>query len=455
MAKNMEKIDCLSNIVASQAASNGWSEHAMADLLRYFRDEKSFEEQWKLFEAALLDHNKQDYDVLIFIPFRNYNSGMEPDTLTILSQLGLNIYHYQALTDKYNDLEDIGSLLNAEKKYFYVTVKAFDVYSAAHTAIRQISDQLNMASFYNLVSVWDLSTVSIVAINCVNRYHKQLKASQLYKTYDYLEGSGNIFKNTKKIFLDGHKKELREKLTGSFGYANISRVSLFQEEKYMTLWVALESLARTKMYSDIISNVKQTVPAAMCLRYLYRIVRNYVEDCIRCKVEFKFEKYEIDMKQMEKKSLVEQTIHVFLTPDLYKELLEKSKVNSLLKYRTETIHDILYNVKKLRDKIENHHDRVEWQIQRLYRVRNEIAHAALQNETSLITYIEHLYDYLATYITEIVSCISNKNQETLEEALACIKDNYDVFIEFVKEGKSDFLEKTVIKTGIIDIISAR
>lgn len=57
-------------------------------------------------------------------------------------------------------------------------------------------------------------------------------------------------------------------MTGAFGYANISRASLFQEEKYMNLWVALESLARTRMYPDIISNVKQTVPAAMSLIYI-------------------------------------------------------------------------------------------------------------------------------------------------------------------------------------------
>ena len=56
----------------------------------------------------------------------------------------------------------------------------------------------------------------------------------------------------------------------------------------MNLWVALESLARTDMYADIISCVKDTVPAAVCIRYIYRIVRNYVEDCSRCGIRFDF-----------------------------------------------------------------------------------------------------------------------------------------------------------------------
>ena len=297
------------------------------------------------------------------------------------------------------------------------------------SAVRKISDQLNMASFYNLVSAWDLSSVSIVSINNSNKYHKSFNAEQLYKTYDYFEGSGKVFDDTKSIFADSNKQALREKLTGTFGYANITRASLFQEEKYMNLWVALESLARTKMYSDIISNVKQTVPAAMSLRYIYRIVRNYVEDCSRCKVEFDFQGNIIDMKQDAKQKMVQETIDVFRTPELYQQLLEKSKVK-------------------------NHHDRVEWQIQRLYRIRNEIAHSALQNETSLIIYIEHLYDYLSTYITEIVTSITFGREGTIEETLSKIRDNYDIFILFIDQGENKLIEDKVLTTGIIDLISS-
>lgn len=86
---------------------------------------------------------------------------------------------------------------------------------------------------------------------CFNKYSvagqgqieqtKTLDALQklLYQTYDYIDSSGRIFEDTKNIFLDDTKKEIREKLQRSFGYTNISRASLFQEEKYMNLWVAL------------------------------------------------------------------------------------------------------------------------------------------------------------------------------------------------------------------------
>ena len=445
-------ITFLSNIVASQAAHKGWSSQALNDLLRFFRDDKGFDEQWNTFEATILNNEMKLHNVLIHIPFRNQRNGEDADTLGVLNNLGLDVCTYAQLIQEFNDIADITSLLNAEKRYFRVQVEAHDVYSAAHKAIRKISDLLNMASFYNIVSAWDLSSVSIVAINSINGYHKAFNAEQLYKTYDYLDSSSRVFDYTKQIFTDDGKISLREKLTGAFGYANISRASLFQEEKYMNLWVALESLARTKMYPDIISNVKQTVPAAMSLRYIYRIVRNYVEDCMRCRVLFDFPGRSIDMKQDTKQKMVQETIEVFRDQTLYNVLLQKCEVNALLKYRTELVHEILNDVKVLKNKIKNHHDRVEWQTQRLYRIRNEIVHSALQNETSLIMYIEHLYDYLSTYITEIVTCMSEGKEGTLEETLAIIKDNYDVFISFAEQGENGLIEENVMKTGIISLI---
>ena len=104
-----------------------------------------------------------------------------------------------------------------------------------------------------------------------------------------------------------------------------------------------------------------------------------------------------------------------------------------------------------RDKVENHYNKIMWQIQRLYRIRNEIAHAALQEKNSLIVYIEHLYDYLSVYITEIVTCLVENRQESIEEALCSIRDNYDVFLSFVREKEHTILENTVLKTGIINL----
>lgn len=450
----IEEIEFFANVVASQAVYNGWSTKALFELLRVFRNDKSFDVQWEEFSNTLMERVKTRFDVLINVPFKKQGAEERLLTMEVLQRIGLEIKTYEELLIQFSDINDMGELLKHEKKYFVVSVEAFDIYMAAHIAIRNISEQLNMASFYNLVSAWDLSAVTILPINYMNKHHKSISASKLYQTYDYFDGSGRIFESTKSIFEDSSKISIREKLQGSFSYANISRASLFQEEKYMNLWVALESLARTDMYSDIITNVKNTVPAAMSLRYIYRIVRNYVEDCSRCGVEFDFPNNPIDMKQETKQQMVRETIKVFQDEALYNILLNKCEINTLLKHRTESIHLLLTDVSIAKKKVENHYNRVKWQIQRLYRIRNEIAHAALQEKTSLIVYIEHLYDYLSTYIAEIVTCLNENKQSNLEEALCSIVDNYEVFISFAESGQSEYLKENVLKTGIINLVTS-
>lgn len=144
---DLKEISAYANIVAGQAVQNGWSSQALNDLLRFFRDDKTFDEQWNLFKETILNTEQKSHDVLIHIPFRNQRNGDDLDTLGILENLRLDIYTYEQLTTEYWEISDIGSLLNAEKRYFRVQVSAFDVYSAAHKAIRKISDLLNMASF--------------------------------------------------------------------------------------------------------------------------------------------------------------------------------------------------------------------------------------------------------------------------------------------------------------------
>lgn len=454
--RNMEDMELYINIVASQSIYNGWSAQALNELLRYFTMEemkaKEFDEQWDIFSRQLLNNRKSVFDVLIYVPFKPQQRETQTKLPEILQRSGLDIKSYDELCQIHDDLRDIRSLLNADKRYFYVQEEAYDIYTAAHLAVVDVSEQLNMASFYNLLSAWDLSSVVIIPINKSTRHHKSFTAVQIYQTYDYIDISGTIFEHTQRIFRDENRKTVREKLKGSFSYTNISRASLFQEEKYMNLWVALESLARTEMYKDIISNVKNTVPAAVCLRYVYRIVRNYVEDCSRCGVSFEFTGRNVDMHQESKQIMVRETIKIFKNPVLYTELLEKSNVNMLLRYRTESIHKLLTDSRCAVEKIKKHYDRISWQIQRLYRIRNEIAHAALREQNLLITYVEHLYDYLSTYISEIITCMIDNDLNSIEEVLSLIKDNYDVFVAYANNKENDILQDTILRTGIINLI---
>lgn len=454
LAKDLEKIEVYANIVASQAIFMGWSAQALSELMRCFKQERSFDDQWNSFKYEILRSNTE-YCVLISIPLKNQIASEQESTLSTLTKLGLTIKTHTEIVQEFSEIEYIGKQVNAGKRYFSVNVMAKDVYAASHLAITKISEQLNFASFYNLVDAWDLKSVVIVSINTCNMYYRSFTAEKLYATHNYIDSSGRIFESTRRILSNRENYAIREKLQGSFGYTNISRCSLFQEEKYMNLWVALESLARTNMYSDIISNVKETVPAALCLRYIYRIVRNFVEDCKRCNISLAFSTVSIDMEQPTKQKMVTEMITVFKDDSLFGELQVKCQINTLLANRTNSIRKLLLDVSYAKSKIENHYKHIHWQLQRLYRIRNEIAHAALREQSSLIVYIEHLYHYLTTYISEIVTCLSEKKLSTIEEALCLIKDNYDVFISIADTADKTLIENDLLQNGIINLINVR
>ncbi|MFA6808063.1 MAG: hypothetical protein WCR27_03630 [Eubacteriales bacterium] len=450
---DVKRMDNHINSLISQCIFNGWSSRALLDIVRFFRGDETLQNKWNVFRNVIASNHKINHDILISIPFQGNKQVTQEQAIITLEKLGLEVKTYDQLTRIFSEIPNIRTTLKSEKKYIKLSIESPDVYSAAHLGVKYISDKVNIASFYNLIIAWDLKSMVIISINAITKYQKIITAEDLYKTYDYLDSSSKIFESTKKIFFEPQKYIIQDKLKGAFAYTNISRASLFQEEKYMNIWVALESLARTDMYNDIISNVKETLPPALCLRYVYRTIRNFAEDCSRCGVKFKFSSYEIDINQDTKQKLVKQTIKIFKDDSVFKELKEKCLVNELLSKRCTDIFQLVNDVEYAKSKIENHYKKVKWQIQRLYRIRNEIAHSALQKNISLIIYIEHLYDYLATFISEIVTCLENKNLKTLEEVYCVIKDNYDVFIELQKDRRNyNLIEDGVLTTGIIDLV---
>jgi len=449
--RNSLLIEKYSNAIVSQCVSRGWSTGALVRTLMhlYLSTEEDEIMRWNNFKNELT-RDKERHTVLLSVFFKPKSE--RSFILSALDDMGISIKSYSELVTIYPFVTD-SSFLNADKSYIEIDVYAMDVYSAANTAIRTVSDKINMASFYNLITAWDLNSLIIVSINRNNNYMEKFTAKELYATNDYVDISDNrIFENTRQIFSDDSKVNIINKLNGAFGYVNSSRASLFQEEKYMNMWIALESLARTDMYGDIISNVKEVLPAALCIRYIYRIIRNFAEDCIRCNVNFNLSSISVDLHQDTKRQMVREIISVFQDDILSNELKSKFNVNSLLLHRYDSVKALVTDVNYATKKIENHHKRVKWQIQRLYRIRNEIVHSSLQNEIPLTIYIEHLYDYLSAFITEIVICLEDKGLSTLEESFCVIKDSYDVFIEFSKKGNHDFLKNTVFKSGMIDLL---
>ena len=106
-------------------------------------------------------------------------------------------------------------------------------------------------------------------------------------------------------------------------------------------------------------------------------------------------------------------------------------------------------------RIDNHYINVKRQIGRLYRIRNEIAHSALNDTIPLLQYIEHLEDYLTTFVSEVVQCWESHRNSDVEEIFEMIKDNYKEYSD-IRSAKKQANPKALLDglrtTGIISLI---
>lgn len=433
----------------SQCIYNGWSARGLFQLAEYFSGNKPKEEKWQEFRNRIENRAKRTYEVYYSIKIET-QPGLGADSIRdIIRSLGLQAETGARVIEGFPDRPSLCSKVSSNTTYLKLSVEATDIYAGVLSAINILNSKLSIASFYNILSPWIANSPQIIVYDAESGSTESLKLTDIFKTYDYIDSHNSIFEDTNNIFRDPTKKDTVIKIGAAFAYTSLSRSALFQETKYISLWIALESLMRTGQYSDIISHIKLVLPEIMCTRYIYRIVRNFSEDCIRCGILSDTD-LALDLQSPDKIELVRDIITVFREPGKFAILQQRCSCNSLLVYRCNDIHSLLTSTDEIINRLDHYTQKIRWHIQRLYRIRNEITHSAFKQNKSLIIYIEHLYSYLAQIMSEIVFYIENKNVSSVEEALAFLKENYLTFYEIHKDGNISIND--VLPNGIIELV---
>lgn len=448
-AQDKAKTEICMKALISQCISMGWSTKGLFLLSELFEGEKSELEKWTAFKNRITTDGNTFFEIYYSIKIETRPGMGAENVRDTIRAVGLRINTGSEIINGDENRRDLYSKLSAETTYIISEVSAADLYSAVLAVINTLNSKLSIATFYNTISPWIANSPQIVAYNKSSHTALALRLTDIFKTYDYIDSNNGVFEDTNRIFTNGAKEHITTKLSAAFAYTNLSRSSLFQETKYISLWIALESVMRTGQYSDIISHVKFVLPEILCIRYFYRMVRNFSEDCIRC--GFKTEtSIGIDMQSANKKELVKQLICIFRDSQAYQVLHTRCSANSLLDYRCSEIHELLDDPTAIIQKFEHYTQKIRWHIQRLYRIRNEITHSAFQEDKSLVIYIEHLYTYLAQLMSEVVYYVEHKNVSTVEEAYAIILESYRTYYELLKEGGLQVAD--VLPTGVIEIV---
>jgi hypothetical protein len=452
-ARDNEATERHLSLLVSQCISKGWSARGLLLLVSFFEGNGSFDEKWDKFCNSINPDSRRKFNIFYSVQFETRRGLSAQNVRDVIVSLGLVIQQgREIISEGIIGHEELYSKLSSDKYYIIVETLSTDYDAAALTAINNLNRNLSVATFYNTVNPWIANSPQIVVFSCEDKRAKSFKITEVFRTYDYVDSTNNVFEDTKNILVNTQKHNVMNRLHAAFSYTNLSRSSMFQETKYIALWIAVESVMRTGQYSDIISHIKLVLPEVLAIRYVYRIIRNFSEDCIRCGFRSDHN-LDLNMESLEKKALVTKLISIFRDTSHYQVLELRCRCNALLIYRCKQIHDILTNTQTILDKLDHYVNKVRWHIQRLYRIRNEITHSAFQDDKSLSIYIEHLYTYLSQLISEVVFYIEHKGVNSIEDAYSFITENYKTYMELLREGHFRNIE--VLPNGIINVFDYR
>lgn len=240
------------------------------------------------------------------------------------------------------------------------------------------------------------------------------------------------------IYEDQLNEISRKRITDALIQYSNSLDSISPDKKYISLWSCIETLLNTGQYSNIIEHVKMTVPAVMCSRYAYKILSNLLCDIGRCGINVEINGEGIRTKDPEYND-VNNILEMLKDETLFEELYSKCSDNELLQHRLDILRNNFSSNDNLYKFLSNNYNNVNWNVQRLYRYRNQIVHYSdvLGNISVLCS---HLNYYIRTIISEI--CFRVSQQETirfnsLAEIYSYLYDNYFVLVSFLdSKGKN-------------------
>ncbi len=224
------------------------------------------------------------------------------------------------------------------------------------------------------------------------------------------------------------------------------------ENKLLSLWTAIEMLIPKDEDSGIdrIVQIANAIVPFQTYKYLNKII-------IQAQLDFMYYdriKYSRILKKIDFEDNGNNIIalaSLLMTAEneaSRKKVLESLNENPLLKWRLNDLHNNFSSGKNVLKFIEDHKQKVEWQIRRIYRVRNLIVHSGkMPSYTNLL--VENLHNYFDDFLNYLIDhSITEKRLKTMDEAIL----NCKIECNILEKKLKDIGDNTISKSSVKNII---
>jgi hypothetical protein len=236
------------------------------------------------------------------------------------------------------------------------------------------------------------------------------------------------------------RDEDKRQIEAALRYLRLGAEATSLESMFLTRWIALESLLRTVSPDDPIPGVAKSVAGLMTVMYVPKLNADLCSTA-------RFLRRPLPGPCQQHAGGATDTAK--LTWDEFASVIRDAgnrpaflaEFNSWPVYRdsVELFAGMLDQPKGLRATLDNHERRVQWQVQRAYRVRNEIVHSA-SHTVSLLSLVAHLEYYLRTSARTIVRVLHRKSHtESLRDLfhrVAAVRTRMDEDLKAAADAKA-------------------
>lgn len=244
---------------------------------------------------------------------------------------------------------------------------------------------------------------------------------------------GSLRRLIRPFLVNDFSESVRERLSGALRAHLAGTRSKSQENQFLNLWTALETLVGSTTDKNTMETILSNSIPMLCLKYFLKILSALETDIRRCHPTW-HKKYIIS--NSEGRSNVENLL-LFLTDPknagIKKELIQMASKTPLLRARIHKISEQFTSKATMISLLNKHEQRIRWHLSRIYRVRNQLIHAGASN-ANLDLLIENLHSYVDHVLMSLATKLYESPSHTdFESVFYQYKIDYETYKKWAQE----------------------
>ena len=409
----MKEFNLLLHYFYIELVSTGYSRFYLYRFTRtilFGYKEKTFNEKMLILKS-LFSREPENYEVI----FGLESPKMSLNSIQILDSNVERVDKQIRTQINIKASEEVSNFLNRKHNELLIRIrlKSLDYYRAldlARNEILRVLDILHIS--YSSMQISIMNEVCVIGENDPSK-------SKIFNNKFRIEGYYYNNKHLYKEIFDRYTKltsnpdvstDAKNKITSGLRFLRLGTDAKDLGNKLLNYWIGLEFLfSKYEADTYTIGRLKTYFKRCHGIIHFKRNINDFHKAIARFGLSESIQNYNDD--------------HKYLLKETTYELIISRSNSQLMIYRAKFYLELLKDSKKLRGVLERHQQNLEWNLTRIYRIRNEIVHnAELKNDIAPI--VGHLRYYLTFILNGVIQFFNDHSIDIDNDGELTIDDYF-------------------------------